>query len=361
MKEFANVGVSSISEILGLKLNGRFASISRNESSNHRYLSAQIHLYLYLHFHANSNTGLTDLLSVNDLATHLSCHPKTILRSIHVLEKGGFIQTIESPEYGYVVLQILNLSEMYKRRGEGGKGYFTCNRDLLNTMLEIKQINVLRAALTAMIETVSSLAKSSAKLVGEVRLTLDTLKASFPASARPSDIRKACQNDGLFGVLFSRTNPDLKKTISVRLQDAYNAVEIKQSLRRQAKRVIFDEIDQINQILREINTDIFEDHRIHCYNAANLFKHHIELWNYIDPIHQEKQLPLLDLPSDVKNDCVTIAQDYGIDTVLDAIRLYYKKYLLSNEIQFTPSKTKSLGGLIRSIVSELYHIFPVTA
>ena len=146
------------------------------------------------------------------------------------------------------------------------------------------------------------------------------------------DIKAACDADGSFGSLFERVNPDLKKSICIKLQQNYDAKQIKQQVRIKAKRAIFDEIDEINDIIRDINTDIYQDNMIHSWNASHLWQHHINLWDCLDPMHQTTMLPLLDLTSDVKNDCLTIAQDFGIDTVIDALRLYYQNYKLSDEM-----------------------------
>ena len=62
-----------------------------------------------------------------------------------------------------------------------------------------------------------------------------------------------------------------------------------------------------------------------------------------------------------KKCCLTIAQDFGIDTVIDALRLYYQNYKLSDAVHFVVDKEKSLGGLIRTIAMELCQIKTATA
>lgn len=361
MKTFANISNAAVAKMLGLELVGRECTIQKAEDVHERYLVAQINLYLILQFHANSNTGLTDLLSVKDLAEQLSCTTKTVYRSLDILEQGDFIQVTGRPESGYVFVQILNIGDMYKRRGEGGKGYFVCNRDLLQVLLGAKAIAVLRASLTAMIVFATNQAFSASKIVDRVRIGLHEIAMSFPVSSRLCDIKAACDADGSFGSLFERVNPDLKKSICIKLQQNYDAKQIKQQVRIKAKRAIFDEIDEINDIIRDINTDIYQDNMIHTWNASDLWQHHINLWDCLDPMHQTTMLPLLDLTSDVKNDCLTIAQDFGIDTVIDALRLYYQNYKLSDAVHFVVDKAKSLGGLIRTIVMELCQMKTATA
>lgn len=361
MKTFTNISNAAVAKMLGLELVGRECAIQKAEDVRERYLVAQIKLYLILQFYANSNTGLTDLLSVEDLAEQLSCTPKTVYRSCDILEHGNLIQVIGRPESGYVSVQILNIGDMYKRRGEGGKGYFVCNQDLLQVFLGTKTIAVLRALLIAMIVFVTKQAFSASKIVDRVRISLNEIAMSFPASSRLCDIKAACDASGSFGSLFERVNPDLKKSIYIKLQQNYDAKQIKQQVRVKAKQAIFAEIDGINNVIRDINTDIHEDNMIHAMNAAHLWRHRINLWDCLDPMHQTKTLPLLELTSDVKNDCLTIAQDYGIDTVIDALRLYYKNYKLSDAVHFVVDKTKSIGGLIRTIVMELCQMKTVTA
>lgn len=361
MKMFTNISNAAVAKMLGLELVGRECVIQKAEDTHERYLVAQINLYLILQFHANSNTGLTDLLSVKDLAEQLSCTTKTVYRSLDILEQGDFIQVTGRPEFGYVSVQILNIGDMYKRRGEGGKGYFVCNQDLLQVFLETKAIAVLRASLTAMIVFATKQTFSASKIVDRVRIGLNEIAMSFPVSSRLCDIKAACDASGSFGSLFERVNPDLKKSIFIKLQQNYDAKQIKQQIRVKAKQAIFAEIDEINDIIRDINTDIHEDNMIHAMNAGHLWRHRINVWDCLDPMHQTTMLPLLELTSDVKNDCLTIAQDYGIDTVIDALRLYYQQYKLSDAVHFVVDKAKSLGGLIWTIVMELCQMKTATA
>lgn len=121
MKTFANISNAAVAKMLGLELVGRECVIQKAEDAHERYLVAQINLYLILQFYANSNSGLTDLLSVKDLAEQLSCTTKTVYRSLDILEQGNFIQVTGRPESGYVSVHILNIGDMYKRRGEGAR------------------------------------------------------------------------------------------------------------------------------------------------------------------------------------------------------------------------------------------------
>lgn len=352
MRQFTNISMESLAKLLSIRLNGRKAIIEKNTDKDApHFLTAQVKLFLLLNFHANSNTGATSLLSCKKIAAKLRCHVKTVYNSLDMLAKHDFISFTDSTEPGYVEVTLLHLSDMYKRRGEDGKGYITFNAGLLEIMLSAKDINVLRVLLTSLIETVTRNTLSASKALKETRISFQMLSSAFPSSARPCDIRTACDEKGLFGNLFTRTSSDLRKTIFVKLKDDYDGKYIKQKMRVEAKKDIIAEIESINTSIRDVNTGIYEDGIVHISDALSLRDHDIDLLNTIDVVHPEHELPLLDLNSDVKNDCATIAQDYGIDTVITAIRTFYSNYLLPGN--FKPNKSKSLGGLLRRIVEEL--------
>ena len=352
MRQFTNISMESLAKLLGIRLNGRKAVIGKNTDDNvPHFLTAQVKLFLLLNFHANSNTGATSLLSCKEMAAKLHCHIKTVYSSLDMLAKHDFINFADSAEPGYIEATVLHLSDMYKRRGEDGKGYITFNTDLLETILSAKDINVLRVLLTSLIETVTRNTLSASKALKETQISFKMLSSAFPSSTRPRDIRTACDEKGLFGDLFARTSSDLRKTIFVKLKDDYDGKYIKQKIRVEAKKSIITEIESINEAIRKSNTGIFEDGIIHISDALSLRDHDIDLLNTIDVVHPDHDLPLLDLNSDIKNDCATIAQDYGIDTVITAIRTFYSNYLLPGN--FKADKSKSLGGLLRRIVEEI--------
>lgn len=355
MKHFCNIGVEPIARLLGIQLDGRYASVSskRLEDIPH-YLCAQINLYFLLHFHANSVSGITDEIPISDLAEKMQYTKKTIHRSIRLLSEGGFLRVLGWSDDDEVTIELLNLKNMYKRRGEGGSGYITFSQEEMNALLKIKSIHPLRTILVGLLELTSVLAKSSSKIIRSFKLKIGTLMSCFPKSARPCDVKSACDENGAFGDFFNRVTADTRHAISVQLKSEFDANEVKRTVRLQAKQTIFDEINSFNSAIRAANTDICEDSCIHSTSIKNLLCHNFNAFDHLDPIHQETKLPLLDIPSDVKNNLVVIAQDYGTDSALDALHIFYTKYLLPGT--FKQNQKKSLGGLLRRIVEELFDI-----
>lgn len=350
MKRFCNISASAIAALLGVRLETRKLNIVKDENCKH-FLTNQIRLYILLHFYANSNNGITPVMSIKELSDKLSCHEKTIMRSFELLAKENMLSILDTPEPGYVTVQILNITKMYQRLGEGGKGYITCSIEEFEPILKIKETAKLRAVLIGLLEFTSRSFLSASKAIGYITLKIDTIKQAFPNSARPSDIRSAINGESAFMVLFDRTDTHMKKSISVKLKDEFNAKTIKQKIRIDAKRSIFSFIDKVNEIIHDVNIGIHEDGIVHIHDASALLKQGIDIFDKMDLIHPNK-IPLLDIQSSVKQDCITIAQDYGIDSILDALRIYYMNYALPGT--FTKNKNASLGGLIRNIVYEMF-------
>lgn len=351
MKQFTNISTQALANLIGLKLEGRKGEILKAESMAH-FLTSQIRLYVLLHFYANSNDGLIENLPLKTLTMQTGRNIKTIRNSLSMLYNNGYTSFPSYSEDGEVTLNILNITDMYKRRGEGGQGYITCNTDILQHILETKDINSLRVILVGLIKTVVEDLNKSAKSVTRLKITLKEFKKSFPKSARPKDIKKASAASNSFGSMFDRIEPDQPRSITVRLKEALNGKLIKKQIRIDAKNQLQQEIQSLNNTILETNLSISENGYIGAKNIREMLNHNIDLFDLVSVQDQTNPIPVLELPSDVRNDCTVLAQDYGIDSVIDAIHIFYKDYLVPGN--FATKKNKSLGGLIRSIIEELF-------
>lgn len=352
MKGFANISAAMLAKLLGVELTGRTILLRRPEQPGPHFLTGQIQLYLALCFYANTNDGMCDLISLSDLASLIHKNPKTVLRSLQLLSDSGFLSFQVLSDH-QVQIQLHHLSDMYLRRGEGGKGYITCSKELLSRLLAATTIDPLRVMITALlVQHSQSLTSTSGRISG--RIPFDSLKSSFPLSSRPRDIRKAASPLGLFGSLFSRVRPDTKAAIQVQMKEEFNGKYIKSRIRLEAKDILSRELTAINDAITSMNQKITENGYIPIHEAGILSQHQIDVFEAVSISDPGHKLPLLELSSSVRNDCATLAQDFGIESVLQAVRIFYQRYLLPGNWKQNPSK--SLGGLIRSILSELFSL-----
>ena len=72
----------------------------------------------------------------------------------------------------------------------------------------------------------------------------------------------------------------------------------------------------------------------------------------------KKHHPLLELNAGSIDSCATLAQDFGIDSVIKAIRTMFCK-IASGSIMLT--KKSEAGGIIRKIINEMFQFDVVTA
>lgn len=353
MKNFANLPAATIAQMLGVELTGRKIKLQKSECISGHFLTAQIQLYLSLCFYANTNDGSCGYIPIMELAHLIGRDPKTVKRSLSLLEDSGLLLVEEWAEED-VFVRLLNLKDMYLRRGEGGKGYITCSIEMLDEILTARDIATLRALLIALlIDHAKSISSASKQLLSN-RITLDDFKLAFPVSARPRDIRKAVSESGAFGRLFTRTSPDTKKVIQVKLKENLNGKVLKSQIRLEAKSQIGEFVSGLNAAIQEANKSIQKYGKMYLSHTDKFYQNGIDILGMIDINEPGHALPALDLSSDERNDCAVLAQDYGVGLVLDAIRIFYREYAFPGN--FKRDRSRSIGGLIRSILSELLQI-----
>jgi hypothetical protein len=350
MKKFTNISVEKMATLLGLKIVGRGNKIVKDDiRDTPHYMCCAMQIYLLLHFWADANTGITKVIDIVKLAARLGKKIKTVVNAIDDLVKGGLITILEQPERNYVVIRIDNIQDMYKRRGEGGHGYLVFTLDLVNIIIDIDNVDILRAVLMALIKSTSN-ATTYINRTTTIQLSTSDVKLCYPASTRLADIHRACDNDGPFGYLFERVQPDEKKLISIKLRPQYDGKYVKQQIKLDAKNKIGLEIRALNSIIRDANKGIADKGYMPARSTYDFGIHNIDILDYISS-DRDYALPELNcFTENVIADCATIAQDYDVDIVINAIHIFYAECLISKGLI---PQTQMLGGMIRNIVNEL--------
>ena len=349
-KNFANIALDKLATMVGLEIVDRKGTLTRMESAPH-FLSAQIHLYILLYFYASSNDGVVSEISIRQLAKEIKRDVKTVRKSLRMLNENALISMPVYNDDSEVSVMILDIKEMYQRRGEGGHGYLACNTEMLNTILHANTINQLRTVISGLIICTNSEMNASAKGLNKYQIAMRDLRKSFPLSARPIDVTAAVSEQSVFATVFERITADKLHYIYVQVKDTLRTTMVKHQIRLDAQATIHAELKSIAEIIRDINTSIAEDGYVPAKGMRGLLQHGITIDDKISLVDTHHALPLLDLTSSVVNDCCTIAQDLGIDTVLAAIRHFYMEYLIPGN--FKQNQKKSLGGLLRRIANDL--------
>jgi len=355
-KDYANISMEKLSDILCLKtMRGRAAvnsSTVHNASSGTHFLQIPVRLYILLHFFSNSNTGEAFALDPEDLALQLGANVKSVKAGLKRLADGGFIGYSEEPDF--VDVTIAGVRDMYKKRGEGGRGYITCGPELRDAVMRVTKINDLRIILRSLLQTVSAeLTRANKK--AEAVISMKDYRSGLPSYIKPCVIRQVTSGE-TFNTLFDRIRPDGKKSCCIRLKQSMNGQYTKTVIRRNARIQLKQELTELNDIIRRANAGIHESGGMLPSDILSLAKHDITL----DPswLFAEKQLPLLDLNSATRESCATMAQDYGIDSVISAVRTMYGNLV---EGKYKYDSTEDQGGLVRKILDEMFETELLTA
>ena len=307
MKRFANVSIPSIKKIIHTSFEKQLLK------------SCSVRLFILIHFYANANTGITSPLDLEDLAQALDCNIKTVRSNILRLESCGFFDVSMDPVTEEYTFTIHDYTKMYNPIGLGG-GYIQCTYDLLEQLLQIKSINELRVILMLLCEAITTELQSSAKLA-VAKLTFKELLAGLPKYVKPGVVKQILDHANSF------------KTIC---QEAYSEI------------VSFT--TEMDDVIRTFNTYLFEDKLRERMQYEEILKTEYGIaFDQTPTLDAEHLLPIYDFEETQYHDLTIMAQDYEIGTVLDALHLFYNRYILTKLYD----AKKGPGSLVRSIIREL--------
>ena len=354
VKNYANISMGKLADLIQLKTtHGRAAvNASSRYSDGTHLLQIPVRLYILLHFYADSNSGKALNLNPDTLASDLSVNVKSVRAALRKLAKEGYIILIEDADY--VDVTISNINDMYKKSGNGGKGYISCGPDLRNAIIKVTKINDLRVIIRSLLHTVSNELHTASKRA-EARISMKEYREGLPKYVKPCVIRNAASGD-IFSSLFERLRNDGKESYFIRLRPDMNAHHTKNKIRTEARIRINSDMASINKVVRQANLNIHEFEGVLASDMVTFQHHDIELgpeW-----FMTKKHLPLLELNAGSIDSCASLAQDFGIDSVIKAIHTMFSKVAAGSIIL---SKKSDAGGIIRKIINEMFQFDVVTA
>ena len=106
----------------------------------------------------------------------------------------------------------------------------------------------------------------------------------------------------------------------------------------------------MDDVIRTFNTYLFEDKLRERMQYEEILKTEYGIaFDQTPTLDAEHLLPIYDFEETQYHDLTIMAQDYEIGTVLDALHLFYNRYILT---KLSDAK-KGPGSLVRSIIREL--------
>ena len=171
---------------------------------------------------------------------------------------------------------------------------------------------------------------------------------------KPSVI-KAVLNAPCFTSVFERVH-DTKRNSIIRLRPEVDGKRTKAKLRHAAKEEVRTVFDHLKRLVSDANDDIAKYSLVSGSRYIRLRDFGIDLKEYGLNL-SDKPLPLIEYNQKTLDSCSLLAQDYGIDSVISAV-----KTICRNAINglISIKKASDLGGLIRTVLTEKIGLAPAS-
>ena len=254
-----------------------------------------IKLLLVLHMMHPNRYGHIFELPVAKLKRILNCDRKTICANLAKLKLYGYIDYVN--EHGVLNVVLKGFEDYFKPAKEGGRGFMTFSRSLVEALLFVK--------------------------------TYKELLRGLPAYYKPNHVKK--------GLLENMDNPiftlKVEEKVSFQLNADYDAKKMKEQLIRESKTTLMDYIDQLNEKFVKINQGILRPEdclpEIFCKTEG--------VPNYIP----------FTISKNTYGDLARMCWQFSIYEIMDTLNFVYMNYTLKH----TP--IENLAGLVRTLLPEV--------
>lgn len=301
-----------------------------------RIKSIALKLLLVYHFLSPDDQGMVCGLSSRELAGYLGCTVRSIKNANSVLQKYGYILYSQDGAHKHRFQVILTEYTSYSLPADqGGRGYATFNRECLEELIRIKDLNQLRIFLRAALDADTNRNPEKELIISQ---DYETLRRFLPAYCKPGIIRRALSSvTALFSVAFDEEQIFLKMDTSChgrRMFDASNESHTSQ---------IKDYIEELDQAMKRANQKLLHHGTPDSDDLSFLNREGI-CSKYKSPSCKELYVSF-DLHTDDFKDLGLLCTTFSFEDVKGCISYLYENY----QIDF---KIECIGALIRTMLKE---------
>lgn len=163
-------------------------------------------------------------------------------------------------------------------------------------------------------------------------------------------VKQILDHANSFKTIFKEEYTRKKRYIAAKLNDCFNGATTKNQVRQEAYSEIVSFTTEMDDVIRTFNTYLFEDKLRERMQYEEILKTEYGIaFDQTPTLDAEHLLPIYDFEETQYHDLTIMAQDYEIGTVLDALHLFYNRYILTKLYD----AKKGPGSLVRSIIREL--------
>lgn len=286
-------------------------------------------LYLHIHFLNADKSGIVRNISFSKLSKILNCDIRTIKTNMQLLMDYGYILYTKSSSYrGRYTIVILGYKDYYLTASQGGRGYFSMSKDILDAITNITDTTELRITLRTIVET--NIHASNSKEIS-MTTTYSDIRRALPTYCKPNIIRKALANSFISLQTYEEDNEELILTIPAE----YNSNLLKHTafdndLQRLGKHI--DDLNTNIDTLKSSKASISEKQKI----ESDLINNNIAV-----PLFSAELKHFIVKTQDL-NDLAAISIKFGFDITWHCLANIYNDYILKNvPIENLPALTRT--------------------
>ena len=308
-----------------------FAQYEKNMFGYARRLTAiPLKLLLVYHFGSPNPQGIVRGYNTTQLAAYLGCSPRSVRNANITLAEYGYIHVLESLKKNHFDVMLMEYKDYAKTAREGGRGYATFNKEFLDEIMQITDINQLRVFLRIALDL-------DTKKDPEEEISYSSLQRFLPDYCKKGVIQKALSAASrLYDLVFD--NDKIKFTLNTIF---HGRTEYENS-QISGENEIYEYIQKIDSSIETVNQAILEDKP---FEAEFLSDQEIEP-SIASKIKKEKLYVAFDLSAENFKDLGLLVSTYSIDAVKKVIRYIHKNYV---------AKLKTIdnfGALARTLLKD---------
>lgn len=284
-----------------------------------------IKLLLVLHMmHPNRFGHILDL-SVSGLKDIMNCDRKTIVANLERLKSYGYIDYVKSCERGLINVIVKGYEDYFKPAKEGGRGFLTFSKELVEALLDIEDLTTLRIFLHQLVETDDH--SCTEQKVFEK--TYKELQRALPEYYKPNHIKK--------GLLRNLTNPifdlSVKDKVVFVLNPEYDSKKVKQKLILNNKSFLTEYVDQLNDKFIKIN-----EGKLRPENCLpEIFCEEEKAQEYVPFVIGKKTI----------TDLAKMSWQTSVYEIMDTLDYVYVNYVLKHR------SIENMAGLVRVLMPQV--------
>ena len=300
-----------------------------------RLKAIALKLLLIYHFSYPDENGLISGLSAKELAAYIGCSTRSIHNANDALMEYGYIMHCKD---GFSKRKFQVFLKEYKSYSlpadQGGRGYATFNRECLDELVKIKDLNQLRILLRAALD-IDTNRDSQRDLV--LFQDFDSLRRFLPGYCKPGIIRRALSSiTNLFSISFDEDQIQLKMNPCFhgrRILDAENDKHTSQ---------MKTYMESLDKAMNQLNLNAIHQEAENQTALSFLTENGITS-KFFDPSLGKEIFHNFHLRQEDYKDLGLLCTTYSVEKVKIYISYVYEKYHVH-------SKMQRIGALIRSLL-----------